>query len=322
MMTLILHFVALNAGVLTAVLLVELVLYRLARSFEPRWHPVVAFGGLISWVEKRLNSNGLSAAVRRRSGLWAWLALVGLADGLGVLAFVLLPGWAYALVFFALGLILLAFSTLAQFVGRVANGLDQGLPEGREAVSHIVGRDPEALDEAGVSRAAIESLAENFSDGVTAPLFWGLVFGLPGLLAYKAVNTLDSMWGYRNDRFEDFGKAAARLDDAINWIPARLTGALVCLVAGGGWRTMAAAAPRHRSPNAGWPEAAFAAGLDISLAGPRKYDTGWSDDPPMGTGRRALTSGDIRRALALYFRCGVVMTAAVAALLLVTLWLA
>ena len=135
MMTLILHFVALNAGVLAAVLLVELVLYRLGRSFEPRWHPVVAFGGLISWVEKRLNSAGLSAAVRRRRGLWAWLALVGLADGLGVLAFVLLPGWAYALVFFALGLILLAFSTLAQFVGRVADGLDQGLPQGRAAVS-------------------------------------------------------------------------------------------------------------------------------------------------------------------------------------------
>ena len=320
MITTIFDFIALNAGVLAAVMLSELLFYRLGRSFEPRWHPVVAFGGLISWVERLLNDAGLTKDVRRRRGLWAWLVLVGLADGLGVLAFVFLPAWAYALMFFALGLILVAFSTLAQFVGRVADGLDQsGVSGGREAVAHIVGRDPEALDEAGISRAAIESLAENFSDGVTAPLFWGLIFGLPGLLAYKAVNTLDSMWGYRNDRFEDFGKASARLDDAINWIPARLTGALVCLVAGGGWRVMAEAAPRHRSPNAGWPEAAFAAGLDLSLAGPRKYDTGWSDDPPMGTGRRALNSGDIRRALALYFRCGVVMTAVVAGLLLLTL---
>ena len=140
------------------------------------------------------------------------------------------------------------------------------------------------------------------------------------MLAYKAINTLDSMWGYRNERFEDFGKAAARLDDVANWVPARLTGVLVCLVSGGGWRDMVKGAPQHRSPNAGWPEAAFAASLDIALAGPRKYDTGWSTDPPMGSGRRALTSGDIRRALRLYFRSGVVMTLIIGAFALIGVW--
>jgi adenosylcobinamide-phosphate synthase len=231
---------------------------------------------------------------------------------LGLLAMVLLPLWAYGLVFAFTSAVLLAFSTLAQFVARVGDGLSNSVQQGREAVSHIVGRDTQALDEAGVSRAAIESLAENFSDGVTAPLFWGLIGGLPGLLAYKAVNTLDSMWGYRNERFEDFGKASARLDDAANWIPARLTGALVCLVSGGGWRAMVKGAPQHRSPNAGWPEAAFAAALNVALAGPRKYDTGWSTDPPMGDGRSDLNSGDIARALGLYFRAGALMTAIIA----------
>ena len=302
----ILCFVLLNSAVLAAALLVELVLFRLRRSFEPTPHPVVLFGGVVAWVETRLNSG--AAQVRRVKGAAAWVVLVGSCGLLGVLAMILLPLWLYALLFLLFSCILLAFSTLAQFVGRVESGLEQGLDAGREAVAHIVGRDPQALDEAGVARAAIESLAENFSDGVTAPVFWALIGGLPGLLAYKAVNTLDSMWGYRSERYEDFGKAAARLDDAANWVPARLTGALVCVMAGKGWQAMRQGAPQHRSPNAGWPEAAFAAGLEVSLAGPRKYDTGWSEDPPMGTGRRALTSGDIRRALALYFRSGVLMT--------------
>ena len=220
----ILCFVLLNSAVLAAALLVELVLFRLRRSFEPTPHPVVLFGGLVAWVETRLNSG--AAQVRRVKGAAAWVVLVGSCGLLGVLAMILLPLWLYALLFLLLSCILLAFSTLAQFVGRVESGLEQGLDAGREAVAHIVGRDPQALDEAGVARAAIESLAENFSDGVTAPVFWALIGGLPGLLAYKAVNTLDSMWGYRSERYEDFGKAAARLDDAANWVPARLTGAL------------------------------------------------------------------------------------------------
>ena len=303
-------FLLVNGAVLSAVMALELVLFRLRRSFEPNPHPVVLFGGVVSWIELRLNSG--SASARRRKGAAAWAVLVLGCAGLGLLAMVLLPLWAYGLVFAFTSAVLLAFSTLAQFVARVGDGLSNSLQQGREAVSHIVGRDTQALDEAGVSRAAIESLAENFSDGVTAPLFWGLIGGLPGLLAYKAVNTLDSMWGYRNERFEDFGKASARLDDAANWIPARLTGALVCLVSGGGWRAMVKGAPQHRSPNAGWPEAAFAAALNVALAGPRKYDTGWSTDPPMGDGRSDLNSGDIARALGLYFRAGALMTAIIA----------
>lgn len=318
-MMIVLSFVLLNSAVLLVVMCGELILYRLRRSFEPRPHPVVLLGGLISWAEGRLNNGPVRD--RQRKGAAAWAGLVGGCGVLGVAALWLLPLWGYALAFAAAGAVLLAFSTLAQFVSRVETGLEAGLEPGREAVSHIVGRDPAALDEAGVARAAIESLAENFSDGVTAPLFWGLIGGLPGLLMYKAVNTLDSMWGYRSDRYEHFGKAAARLDDAANWIPARLTGALVCLVAGRGWRAMVAGAPQHRSPNAGWPEAAFAAALDIALAGPRKYDTGWSADPPMGTGRRSLTGGDIRRALALYFRAGALMTALLAGFAVI-LWLA
>ena len=309
-------FLLVNGAVLSAVMALELVLFRVRRSFEPNPHPVVLFGGVVSWIELRLNSG--SASARRRKGAAAWAVLVLGCAGLGLLAMVLLPLWAYGLVFAFTSAVLLAFSTLAQFVARVGDGLSNSVQQGREAVSHIVGRDTQALDEAGVSRAAIESLAENFSDGVTAPLFWGLIGGLPGLLAYKAVNTLDSMWGYRNERFEDFGKVSARLDDAANWIPARLTGALVCLVSGGGWRAMVKGAPQHRSPNAGWPEAAFAAALNVALAGPRKYDTGWSTDPPMGDGRSDLNSGDIARALGLYFRAGALMTAifAVGALIL------
>lgn len=303
-------FLLVNGAVLSAVMALELVLFRVRRSFEPNPHPVVLFGGVVSWIELRLNSGSVSA--RRRKGAAAWAVLVLGCAGLGLLAMVLLPLWAYGLVFAFTSAVLLAFSTLAQFVARVGDGLSNSVQQGREAVSHIVGRDTQALDEAGVSRAAIESLAENFSDGVTAPLFWGLIGGLPGLLAYKAVNTLDSMWGYRNERFEDFGKASARLDDAANWIPARLTGALVCLVSGGGWRAMVKGAPQHRSPNAGWPEAAFAAALNVALAGPRKYDTGWSTDPPMGDGRSDLNSGDIARALGLYFRAGALMTAIIA----------
>jgi adenosylcobinamide-phosphate synthase len=318
-MMIMLCFLFLNSAVLSVVMIAELILCRLHRSFEPSPHPVVLLGGVIAWVEGRLNTGSYGA--RRTKGAVAWTGLVGGCTLLGVAALWLLPLWAYGLLFGLASAVLLAFSTLAQFVGRVGSGLEQGLGPGQEAVSHIVGRDPAALDEGGVARAAIESLAENFSDGVTAPLFWGLIGGLPGLLAYKAVNTLDSMWGYRSERYEAFGKAAARLDDVANWVPARLTGALVCLVAGGGWRAMVKGAPKHRSPNAGWPEAAFAAALDIALAGPRKYYTGWSTDLPVGSGRRSLTSGDIARALRLYFRSGLMMTGLICALCLI-LWVA
>ena len=174
----------------------------------------------------------------------------------------------------------------------------------------------------GVGRAAVESLAENLSDGVVAPLLWGVVAGLPGMLAYKALNTLDSMVGHRNERYRDFGWASARLDDLANLIPARLTGLLLCLVGGsprGCLRTMLRDAPHHRSPNAGWPEAAMAGALGLRLAGPRTYGDTIVDDRWMGDGRAEAAAGDIRAALALYRRALALMWAAVVALLLLAL---
>ena len=213
---------------------------------------------------------------------------------------------------------LLAQRSLVDHVAAVAAGLRAGLAEGRRAVALIVGRDPDRLDAAGVGRAAVESLAENLSDGVVAPLFWGVVAGLPGMLAYKAVNTLDSMVGHHSERYRDFGWASARFDDLVNLVPARLTGAALCLVGGApralGLPVMLRDAPRHRSPNAGWPEAAMAAALGLRLAGPRVYGgarsrtPGWAtaaprSRPPTSTARIApglagLVAAAGRRALA------------------------
>jgi adenosylcobinamide-phosphate synthase len=186
--------------------------------------------------------------------------------------------------------------------------LRDSLGAGREAVSHIVGRDPQALDEAGVARAAIETLAENTSDGVVAPWFFLLLLGLPGIALYKAINTADSMIGHRNDRYRDYGWAAAKLDDAVNWIPARLTALLVtaaCFIIphaspSRAWKMARRDAPRHDSPNAGWPEAAFAGALGFALGGPRSYDGEMIDLPRFGDGKAALVGSDILRALQLY----------------------
>jgi adenosylcobinamide-phosphate synthase len=220
---------------------------------------------------------------------------------------------------------LLAFRDLFDHVRAVRRGLEISLDTARAKVAHIVGRDPETLDEAGVARAATESLAENFSDGVVAPVFWFALFGLGGLAAYKAVNTLDSMIGHRNTRFEAFGKVAARLDDALNWVPARLAGLLLVAAAtvlpqasavrafGTMWRD----APRHRSVNAGWQEAAMAGALGFALAGPRHYPDGVVPDNWMGDGRAELGPADLNAALRLYL-----VANALAAGLLAVAWLA
>jgi adenosylcobinamide-phosphate synthase len=209
----------------------------------------------------------------------------------------------------ALGLIastLIAQRSLYQHVAKVRTAFASGgLTEARQAVAMIVGRDPEQLDEAGVSRAAIESCAENFSDGVVAPVFWLALFGLPGILVYKAINTADSMIGHRNARYEQYGWAAARLDDLVNLAPARLAGALLSLAAplargsiGAAWRVMRRDATKHRSPNAGWPESAMAGALGLALAGPRIYGGKTVDDPFLNAeGRQAATPDDIGRAL-------------------------
>ena len=198
-----------------------------------------------------------------------------------------------------------------------------GLEQGRRAVSLIVGRDPEMLDEHGVARAAIESLAENTSDGVAAPALWYVVAGLPGLLAYKMLNTADSMIGHRSARYVDFGRMAAKTDDLANWIPARLTGVLCIAVAyfrdgyrnaSGAFQVMLRDARQHRSPNAGWPEAAFAAVLGIALSGPRTYDGKSSGDLYVNaSGREAVVPSDIDSAIALFWDlCGVLMIATAA----------
>jgi adenosylcobinamide-phosphate synthase len=210
---------------------------------------------------------------------------------------------------------LIASRSLFDHVGEVARALDQGGLEGaRQAVGRIVGRNPQSLDEHGLARASIESLAENASDGVVAPAFWFAIFGLPGLVVYKAINTADSMIGHRTPRYADFGWAAARLDDLVN-LPASQLAALLLIAASvlrndvsagadwrAAWRAVRRDAARHRSPNAGYPEAAMAGALGLSLAGPRFYAGIRVEDAFMGDGRREAEAKDIRRALALY-RC-------------------
>ena len=235
---------------------------------EPPWlwrrvpHPVVLMGRAVAALDGRLNRGRL----RCLKGVAA-VAILGL--GAGVVGWALsLPGPAAEVVF---GAILLAQRSLADHVRDVARALRSGIAEGRASVGRIVGRDTAAMGEAEIARAAIESAAENLSDGVVAPLFWFALAGLPGLAIYKAVNTADSTIGYRTARHARFGWAAARLDDGLNWIPARLTAAAILLVHAAPPAGVAADARRHRSPNAGWPEAAMARVLGVALAGPRAY---------------------------------------------------
>jgi len=238
---------------------------------EPRWlwsrlpHPAVLMGRAIAALDRHLNKSP--------GQFWRGaVALAVLTLGAGAL------GWALAqlgvLVEILVTAILLAQKSLVQHVRTVADGLRLSVQSGRDAVAMIVSRDVRRADGPSVARAAIESAAENLSDGVIAPAFWALIGGLPGLIIYKAVNTADSMIGYRTVQYEAFGKAAARADDVLNWIPARLTAALILLAQGHRphLRALIRDAGQHRSPNAGWPEAAMAQSLDIALAGPRVYD--------------------------------------------------
>jgi adenosylcobinamide-phosphate synthase len=276
-------------------------------------HPVQLIGRVIAWVDARFNRESDTPGRRRNSGAWTAAGLLAGALILGHLVQTLLLalplGWLSLAVVMST---LIAQRSLYEHVAAVASGLETGgLGGGRLAVSRIVGRDPEALDQAGVSRAAIESLAENFSDGVVAPVFWAALLGLPGLLAYKVINTADSMIGHKSPRHLHFGWAAARLDDLLNLIPARLSGLIVCaaswLLPGadplGAWRAMRRDARHHRSPNAGWPEAAFAGALGLAIAGPRVYHGELVDDHWMNEGGRPHGAApDIRMALRLFVR--------------------
>ena len=274
-------------------------------------HPVGAFARMIHLLERRWNGPDRPARARRLLGIVAMAMLVLLAGGGGWLLqrglAALLGPWAW------IGIALCAFPGLAQrslhdHVLPVARTLERSdLPGARHAVAMIVGRDTAALDQAGVSRAAIESLSESFCDGVAAPLFWLLLLGLPGIWAYKAINTADSLIGHREERWRAFGWAAARTDDAANLIPARLAGLLICIAGGGGLATMLRDARRHASPNAGWPEAAMAGALGLKLAGPVSYDGAAHDKPWIGGGRGDAGAGDIRRALGVYRRACVLL---------------
>jgi len=273
-------------------------------------HPVTWMGRLIEALDHKLNHEEDSPTRRRAAGAIAIVALIAVA---GLVAYALehnLPRLPFGLLVLAvLASTLLAQRSLYAHVARVAAALEQdGLEAGRKAVAQIVGRDPEALDESGVARAAIESLAENFSDGVVAPAFWMSVAGLPGAAIYKAINTADSMIGHRTPRHADFGIAAARLDDLVNLPASRLAAVLIVAAAwfadrtsaANAWRAVQRDAPHHRSPNAGYPEAAMGGALGVALAGPRHYDGVLVDDAMMGDGQRDANAADIRAALALY----------------------
>ena len=275
---------------------------------DPDWlarilpHPVVLIGRLIDTGERNLNDGTRGPAMLLLRGLCLTLGVVAFSFALGWLITAVLAripgGWIVEAV---LASLLFAGRSLFDHIRAVQKGLRNGLELGRAAVSKVVGRDPDRLDEPGVARAALESLAENFSDGVVAPVFWYLLLGLPGLVAYKAINTLDSMIGHRTPRYRHFGKAAARLDDAVNWLPARLAGALLTAAAAllpgadprAAWTTMLRDAPKHRSVNAGWQEAALAGALGFAIAGPRQYRDETVDDAWMGDGRSDLGADDI-----------------------------
>lgn len=261
-------------------------------------HPAALMGRVIEWFDERLNHGN----DRKRNGIITVVLLCILAWLIGRII-AAIPDWG--LLEAIATAILLAQRSLADHVGAVAAALREGLAPARKAVAMIVGRDPEELDESGVARGAIESAAENFSDGFIAPVFWYLLFGLPGLVVYKMVNTADSMIGHKNERYEQFGWAAARLDDLMNWAPARITGGLICMahMSTDAWDVMAADANLHRSPNAGWPEAAMAGVLGVALAGPRSYngkmtELAWVN----GEGRKELGPDDIDASVRVLWR--------------------
>ncbi|VIO71866.1 Cobalamin biosynthesis protein CobD [Bradyrhizobium ivorense] len=279
----------------------------------PNWlfarvgHPVTWLGSLIDAVDGGWNRSSDPPALRRAAGVAGALLVIALAVAVGwAVQTALGSGWVRVIVVGILAWPLVALRSLHDHVAAVAHPLASGdIAGARAAVSQIVGRDPTTLDDAGIARAAIESLAENASDGIVAPVFWGAVFGLPGIVGYKAINTLDSMIGHRTERHEAFGWAAARIDDVANLIPARLTGVLFVLLSAQpaqAWSCMLRDARRHRSPNAGWPEAAMAGALGVRLSGPRIYHGSTADEPWLNEGARDPDAADISAGLKLYRR--------------------
>jgi len=276
-------------------------------------HPVAWMGKLIEYLDGRLNIPGADAGRAMRNGAIAWTAMTAVALVVALVAATIFRafgpiGWlAEGFAVFSL----LAQKSLKDHVAAVAMGLRTGgIEGGRRAIATVVGRDPQSLDDEGIARAAIESLSENFSDGVVAPAFWYAVFGLPGIVLYKMINTADSMIGHRSKKYLHFGRIAAQADDVANWLPARLS---VLVIFAAATLTIAPAAGRaalgvalrdaglHRSPNAGWPEAAMAGALAIALGGPRTYRDGIVQQAYLNSsGRKAIDAGDIDLALRLF----------------------
>jgi adenosylcobinamide-phosphate synthase len=304
-------------------MLIELCLGYPERSLRAIGHPVTWIGHLIGLLDRWLNRETIEPNGRRTAGVVAVLILFGVV---GAIAFVVQHELLHlrfgVLVVGLLASTLIAQRSLHRHVADVAGALEKdGIASGRNAVSHIVGRDTEGLEAAGIARAAIESLAENFSDAIVAPVIWMVIGGLPGAVLYKAINTADSMIGHRTPRHAAFGWAAARLDDLVNLPASRLSALLLVAAAalsngaaaGAAWRAVRRDAPHHRSPNAGYPEAAMAGALGLSLAGPRAYAGVRADDAMMGDGRRNANAADIRRALALYRTADAILIALLAA---------
>jgi adenosylcobinamide-phosphate synthase len=307
-----------NFATAFAALLIERAIGYPPFLFKSISHPVVWMGNWLSFLEKRLNKPHSKHA--RLRGVLAWVLYTSLILAITVPLTVALHQFTYGwLIEALLSTTLLAQKDLHRFVAAVADGLDQSIDKGREAVSHIVGRDPKQLDESGVSRAALESLAENASDGIVAPAFWLAIGGLPALALYKAINTADSMIGHKSERYLHFGWASARIDDLVNLPASRLCGFLYAAAAITNLARSKAAiesmfrdARKHQSPNAGWPESALAGAMDIKLGGPRSYDGQQVDLAFMGTGRETLKAQDIRDGLTLYSRAMWLLTVVVA----------
>jgi adenosylcobinamide-phosphate synthase len=306
---------SLSSNIITVLcaLLIEVALGYPQGLFRRLTHPVVWIGALLTPLETRLNQESMPEDRRRLNGMLGLgvllLVTILLALTLQITLTHLLPRVLATLVLALVASTLIAQASLYIHVKAVANALDEGgLEGGRAAVAEIVGRDTASLDSSGVARAAIESLAENFSDGVVAPALWCAVAGMPGIAAYKAVNTADSMIGHLSPRYRAFGWAAAKLDDLLNLPASRLAALWIALAAlfhrdadaGAALVTVRRDASGHRSPNAGWPEAAMAGALGLKLAGPRSYHGTLTQDAWIGAGRSEATIADIRRALSLY----------------------
>ena len=318
-----------DALILLLALFIEAIVGDLRILFRVIPHPVAAFGRLVGALDRRLNREIRSERNRILRGAVVVIVLILLVASLGwaVHLFVRKVPFGEALELLVL-VILIAQRGLFDHVKGVGAALrEDGIDAGRAAVGHIVGRDVKGLDEHGVCRAAIESCAENFSDGVLAPVFWYALLGLPGLMMYKAVNTMDSMIGFTTDRHRAFGMAAARLDDALNFFPARISGLVIALAAlfvptanaARAVKVMWSDADKHRSLNAGWPEGAMAGALDLALGGPRSYEGEVVPDPWIGGGRARANHQDIRRALYMFTVACLINAGLVAGLILLHL---